>query len=185
LAQHHPRRKRPHRRETASRACAEPGNKRPAGGQALTLHSAGDAGWELVPSRCAAERADDIAEVEAMLAAGELEIARDELRWLLEDCHDFLDAHRLLGEVALLEGDISLARGHFGYAFRLGERAIQRADKSVAVPYSLPANRGFHESGKGLVHCLLQLDKREVAVEIVEFLLRCDPSDPLNARQLT
>ncbi len=184
MAERNPRRKRPHRRDTTSRACAEPGNKPSVAGQALTLRSAGDTGWELVPSRCAAERADDIAEVEAMLTAGELEVARDELRWLLEDCHDFLDAHRLLGEIALLEGDISLARGHFGYAFRLGQRAIERAGKSALVPYSLPANRSFHESGKGLVHCLVQLDKREVAVEIVEFLLRCDPSDPLNVRQL-
>ena len=158
--------------------------QRPSTTQETTLRKAGDAGWQLVPSRGAAERADDITEVEAMLAAGELDVARDELRWLLEDCHDFLDAHRLLGEIALLEGDVSLARGHFGYAFRLGQRAIQQVGQPGPVPYNLPANRAFHESGKGLVHCLVQLDKRDVAVEIVEFLVRCDPSDPLNVRQL-
>jgi len=119
-----------------------------------------------------------------MLAAGETQIARDELQWLLEDCHDFLDAHRLLGEIALVDEDFSLARGHFGYAFRLGQRAIQQAGEPRPVSYSLPANRTFHESGKGLVFCLVRMEKRDVAAEVVEFLLRCDPSDPLKVRQL-
>ena len=36
-----------------------------------------------------------------MLAAGENEVARDELRWLLDGCPDFIAAHRMLGELAL------------------------------------------------------------------------------------
>jgi hypothetical protein len=184
LAQRKPRRKRPADRGTASRGRAASRSGSAAAIQELTLRSAGDAGWELVQPRGAQERADDIAEVEAMLAVGETEIARDELQWLLEDCHDFLDAHRLLGEIALVDEDLSLARGHFGYAFRLGQRAIQRAGEPRPVPNSLPANRAFHESGKGLVFCLVRLDKRDVAAEVVEFLLRCDPSDPLKVRQL-
>lgn len=119
-----------------------------------------------------------------MLAAGESEIARDELIWLLDECHDFLDAHRLLGELALSADDLPLARGHFGTAWRVGQRAIKNAGDPRPVPYSLPANQAFHESGKGLVWCLLKLGKRDLADEVVEFQLSCDPSDPLGLRRL-
>jgi hypothetical protein len=157
--------------------------------QQWTLRHVGPAGWELVPPPSAAERAEDLAEVQAMLTAGEVEIARDELLWLLEGCHEFLDAHRLLGELALAEVDLSLARGHFGYAYRLGQRAIEQADASSmpisrTVPYQLSANQSFHESGKGLVWCLLQLKMSNVAAEVADFLIACDPADPLGVRKL-
>ncbi len=124
-----------------------------------------------------------------MLAAGEVEIARDELLWLLEGCHEFLDAHRLLGELALGEENLALARGHFGYAYRLGQRAIEQAVASSmpisrTVPYQLSANQSFHESGKGLVWCLLQLKLTHVAAEVADFLTACDRSDPLGVRKL-
>jgi hypothetical protein len=64
--------------------------------------------WELVHPTCAQERALDLDEVRDMLDAGETQIAIDELRWLLEDCHEFLAAHRLLGELALGEDDLKL-----------------------------------------------------------------------------
>ncbi len=114
-----------------------------------------------------------------MLAAGETEIAKDELVWLLDECHDFFDAHRLLGEIALADEDFALARGHFGAAYRAGQRAIQKAGNPRPVPYSLAANQAFHESGKGLVWCLTKLGKAELAAEVVEYLLSCDPTDPL------
>ena len=119
-----------------------------------------------------------------MIAAGEIDIAREELLWLLEGCHEFLEAHRLLGELALGADDLTLARGHFGYAYRLGERAIGKPGAERQLPYSLSANQAFHESGKGLVWCLSQLGKREVAAEVVDFLVACDPSDPLGLRKL-
>ena len=153
-------------------------------GQEVLLRKAGAEGWELVHPKCAREREDDLAEIHAMLAAGESEIARDELIWLLDECHDYLDAHRLLGELALAADDLPLARGHFGTAWRIGQRAIQKAGDPRPVPYSLPANQAFHESGKGLVWCLLKLDKADLAAEVVEFLVSCDPSDPLGLRRL-
>ena len=153
-------------------------------GQEVSLRKAGAAGWELVHPKCAREREDDLAEIHAMLAAGESEIARDELIWLLDECHDYLDAHRLLGELALAADDLPLARGHFGTAWRIGQRAIQNAGDPRPVPYGLPANQAFHESGKGLVWCLLKLDKAELAAEVVEFLVSCDPSDSLGLRRL-
>lgn len=115
-----------------------------------------------------------------MLDGGEPEIAIDELRWLLQECSDFIAAHRLLGELALSEDqDLELARGHFGYAYQLGLTALRRQDLPTPVAYQRPANQAFFEAGKGLAHCLAQLDKPAMAREVLETLLRCDPDDPL------
>ena len=119
-----------------------------------------------------------------MLAAGEIEIARDEIRWLLEGCHDFIEAHKLLGEIAYAEHDLPLARGHFGYALRIGQQAIERAGNPRPVPYGLPGNQPFHEAGKALALCLIELDRRELAVAVVEQLVSYDPSDPLGVRTM-
>ena len=78
-------------------------------------------------TRAARDRQEDLEEVRKMLDAGEVEVATDECRWLLNGCSDCLEAHRLLGEIALAENDLPLARGHFGYAYRLGEQALDRA----------------------------------------------------------
>jgi hypothetical protein len=119
-----------------------------------------------------------------MIAAGEHEIARDELRWLLEGCSDNIAAHELLGELALSEGNLPLARGHFGYAYQLGMKAIRAAGSPAPLPFEHLPNQAVFSAGKGLVHCLLKLDKRDVAAEVVEFLVQCDPRDPLLLRQL-
>lgn len=120
-------------------------------------------------------------EVRQMLEAGEFDVARDECLWLLQGCTDCLEAHYLLGEIALGDNDFPLARGHFGYAFQLGAKAIRKVSP---VPYRLAANKIFHESGKALVYCLMQLGKAEMAAEVVETLLAADPTDPLAVREL-
>jgi hypothetical protein len=140
---------------------------------------AGHEAWELVHPRCARERAEDLQEVERMIAGGEGEIARDELRWLLDGCSDCLIAHKMLGELALAEGDLRLARGHFGYAFEIGRKALDRAGAKTAAPYRLPANQAFFEAGKGLAYCLRELGKPALVAEVVNRLLQCDPTDPL------
>jgi tetratricopeptide (TPR) repeat protein len=145
---------------------------------------ADDGTWELKHPRCARARSDDIEEVEQMIAAGEAEIARDELRWLLADCHDFLVAHKLLGDLAFAEGDTRLARGHFGYAYQIGLKAIERAGRVKPLPISRPGNRAFHEAGKALIVCLLKLGKRGLARDVNTRLLELDPSDPLGLRKL-
>ncbi|MBI2824615.1 MAG: hypothetical protein HYX69_08020 [Planctomycetia bacterium] len=132
--------------------------------------------WELVHPRCAQQRAEDLAEVAAMIEAGETEIARDELRWLLNGCPDCLDAHRLLGELALVEGDVRLARGHFGYAYDLGLAAIPDAKGTGTLPCRLPSNQGFFLAGKGLAHCLRELGSEAPAREVESRLLALDPS---------
>ena len=140
--------------------------------------------WELVHPRCARDREEDLEEVRKMIDAGEIDVAVDECRWLLSGCTDCLEAHRILGEVALGENDLPLARGHFGYAYRLGEKALEQARNPSPVPHRLKSNQSFLESAKGLAWCLKELDKREMAAEVVEVMLRCDPSDPLGVRKL-
>ncbi|MGD9645039.1 MAG: hypothetical protein AB7U73_04955 [Pirellulales bacterium] len=140
--------------------------------------------WELVHPPCARERAEDIEEVEAMIAAGELEIATDELRWLLGGCGEFVVGHRLLGEIALSEGDMPLARGHFGYAYELAVAALKRQKCDGPLPYSRPANQAFFEAAKGLAHCLHQLGHARRAREVLERMLALDPADPLGLREM-
>jgi hypothetical protein len=140
--------------------------------------------WVLVHPRCALDREEDLAEARKMLAAGETDVARDECRWLLEGCHDCLEAHRLLGEIALGDDELPLARGHFGYAYRLGTQALDRAGTTGPLPYAQSANQAFFESGKGLAWCLRRLGKPEMAAEVVARLLKCDPSDPLRLADL-
>ena len=56
---------------------------------------------------------------------GDPESARDALRYALQGCGDNLWVHVALGRIALEEfRDPSLARGHFGYAYELAERAF-------------------------------------------------------------
>lgn len=136
--------------------------------------------WELVHPRCAEERQDDLEEVQSMIDAGEMEVAVDELRWLLEECGDFISGHYVLGQLALLEDDFGLARGHFGYAFRTGLKALGGTEKfHHPLPYAREANREFLEAGKGLAWCLFQLGKKKIGKEVVGQLLKLDPADPL------
>ena len=53
--------------------------------------------FALQPPICAVDRKEDLDEVHNMIAGGELEIARDELLYLVSDCRGFLEAHNLLG----------------------------------------------------------------------------------------
>ena len=128
--------------------------------------SPGGIAWELAHPRCARRRRDDMAEVEAMVEAGETEIARDELVWLLSECPDFLDAHVHLGLIALEEDDPKLARGHFGRAYELCLRALEAAGNPGPLPYALDGNRPFYEAAKGLVHCLLDMGRAKMAQDV-------------------
>jgi len=120
-----------------------------------------------------------------MIQAGELDIAIDELRWLVSGCSEFIEAHKLLGEMAIAaDNDIPLARGHFGFAVTLGLKTLQRAKVSGPLPYGQPANRPFYEAGRGLVWCLARLDMMPKAEELVSDLVRLDPTDPLRLRAM-
>lgn len=140
--------------------------------------------WELVHPPCALERAEDLEEVQAMIDDGEMECAVEELRWLLEECRDFIEAHYLLGEIAFEARDFRLARGHFGYACELGWTALPEARPFGTLAYSLPANQPLFHATKGLAGCLNELNKRKTAVAVLAELIAWDASDPLGARAL-
>ena len=167
----------------------DPPSRRPGprGRETITLARRDEAGataWEIVQPRCARKRRDDIAEVEAMVEAGETEIARDELVWLLSECPDFLEGHVQLGLIALEEGDPKLARGHFGRAYELCLRAVEAAGSPRPLPYALSGNRPFHEAAKGLVHCLLETGRRQLAQDVCRRVGPLDPTDPLGIARL-
>jgi hypothetical protein len=121
-------------------------------------------------------------EVRLMIDAGEFEIARDELRWLLGDCPENMAAHVLLGELAAEEGDFSLSRGHYGAGYQLGLQTLRRAGMRKPLLYSQPANRSFFEAGRGLIDSLEKLGKSAMSNEVVATLVELDPSDPLKLR---
>ena len=140
--------------------------------------------WEFRQPRCGRERLDDISEVEAMIAAGEVEIAREELIWLLSECPDFLEAHVQLGLLALAGEDLKLARGHFGRAVELCTRVLDAAGSPTPVPYRLSGNRAFHEAAKGLVHCLVAAGRRQAASRVCRQLTAADRADPLGLAKM-
>ena len=115
-----------------------------------------------------------------MIDAGEHDVAIDELRWLLGNEHEMIEAHFLLGKLAVEAiDDIPLARGHFGFGYQMGMKALRRAKMPKPVPALHPANRLFFDCGRGLVWCLHNLGKSEMAIEVAEQLLKLDPDDPL------
>jgi hypothetical protein len=142
----------------------------------------GEVVWELAHPRCSRQRKEDLEEVEAMLDAGEAEIARDELIWLLSECPDFLDAHVQLGLIALEDGDPKLARGHFGRAYELVLRVVDAAGVKGPLPYSLEGNRVFFEAAKGLAHTLVSTGRSPMARDLLRRTLQLDPSDTLGIR---
>lgn len=140
--------------------------------------------FELVHPRGVAERAADMEEVHAMLDAGEIDVAMDELRWLLGGCSALLEAHKLLGEIAMADGDVELARSHFGCAYQLGLDALPKGGLRGQLPHARAANRDFFEAGKGLAWCLLQQGETTLADEVVQQLLTLDRLDPLDLKSL-
>jgi hypothetical protein len=138
---------------------------------------------ELVEPPCVRQRREDLEEVRVMLKAGEIDVAADELLWLLSGCDVLLEAHKMLGEIALADGDLQLARGHFGYAYELGLGALGKVAGSV-LPFARPANQSFFEAGKGLAWCLKQKGEVGLAAEVVERLLTLDPSGPLGLKEM-
>jgi hypothetical protein len=155
-----------------------------AGSELGARRSSDGRGWVLVHPRSVREMAEDLEEVRAMIEAGELDIATDELRWLVSQCSEFIEAHELLGELALAQGDAALARGHFGFAAQLGLKTLERSRAQGPLPYQQPANASFFLAGRGLVMALVKLDLLPKAQELVDTLVKLDPADPLELRAL-
>lgn len=95
----------------------------------------------------------DYAEGIEIWQAGDPEGARDALRYALQGCGDNLWVHVALGRIALEDfNDPSLARGHFGYAFELAQRAFPPGFTG-RLPRDRFANRPFFEALEGLTAC--------------------------------
>lgn len=166
---------------------SKPKGKKPAGrepGRITVRRVPGRKVFELAYPPSVRQRAEDIEEVRSMLAAGEADVAVDELRWLLSGCHELLEGHQLLGQIAMDDGDLDLAQGHLGYAFELGVRALPKTGLSGTLSGTRKANRPFFEAGKALVECFKRQAKPRLAADVVNKLLELDPSDPLQVKAL-
>ncbi len=128
------------------------------------------------PPICAVDRKEDLDEVHQMIGGGELEIARDELLYLVSDCRGFLEAHNLLGELALEENDLALARGHFGFAYEIGLDSLPKGFRGI-LPANADYNRPFFLAGRGLARCLIARGKRSEGREVLRQLARFDPRE--------
>src|SRR5258708_2988619 len=133
-------------------------------------------GFVFQPPVCAFDRQEDIDEVQKMIAGGELEIARDELLYLVSDCRGFLEAHNLLGELALEEEDISLARGHFGFAYEIGLDSLPKGFRGT-LPAKKDYNQPFFLAGRGLARCLIARGQKAEGREVLKQLSRFDPRE--------
>lgn len=111
-----------------------------------------------------------------MIAGGEYEIARDELLYLVADCRGFLEAYVHLAEVALEEGDIGLAQGHFGFAYETALEALPIYFKGQ-IPHDEGYNSHVFAAGRGLARCLVSRNEPAKAREVLEQLLRFDPHE--------
>jgi hypothetical protein len=125
---------------------------------------------------CAFDRKEDLDEVHQMIAGGELEIARDELLYLVSDCRAFLEAHNLLGELALEENDIPLSQGHFGFAYEIGLDSLPPGFRGI-LPANRDYNRAFFLAGRGLARCLIARGQRDKGRDVLVQLSRFDPRE--------
>lgn len=127
--------------------------------------------FELVHPRCVEELRPDYEEGLEIWKAGEPEEARDALRYALQGCGDNLWVHVALGRIALeSDKDPNLAKGHFGYAFELANKAIPR-DFAGRLPRNRAANRPFYDAVDGLIACHAALG-RPAEVEELRALAR-------------
>lgn len=146
----HPHTSGGHRTAKGSGQGPAPSPKRRGG---LGLARLGGNDFELVHPRCVREMELDYEDGIELWKAGDVEAARDALRYALQGCGDNLWVHVALGRIAL-EGfnDPSLARGHYGYAFELAQRALPPGF-SGRLPRQRPANRPLFDAIEGLAAC--------------------------------
>jgi tetratricopeptide (TPR) repeat protein len=144
------------------KARAPAGKKR--GG--LRLKRLGPGGFELDHPRCVPEMELDYEEGIALWREGDVEAARDALRFALQGCGDNLWVHVALGRIALEEfNDPGLARGHFGYAYELAQRALPPGFTG-RLPRARLANRPFYDAIDGLATCYDALGKPDEAAAL-------------------
>ena len=125
---------------------------------------------------CALDRDLDLDEAIEIRAAAEFEIARDELLYLVADCRGFMEAYLQLAELALEDEDISLAKGHFGFAYESGLEALPLNFRGL-LPCEEGYNPHFFAAGCGLARCLIARHEADKAKEVLVQLLKFDPTE--------
>jgi hypothetical protein len=172
----------PGRTGAAAGAGGQPRTKpRPSGGGApaslpIGLLKLADGEFELIHPRKVEETREDYEEGIELWKEGDAESARDALRYTLSACHANIWAHVALGRIALDDfRDPTLARGHFSYAFELGQRALPR-DFSGRLAPDRPANRPFYEALDGLVESLHALGQQADCQRLRELRARLSKS---------
>lgn len=145
----------------------KPPHRRRPGALGLRRIDPGADAFELVHPPCVEDRREDYDDALAMWRAGEPEEARDALRYALEGCGDNLWVHVALGRIAWEEQsrEPSLARGHFGYAVELVQRAVPPGFTGT-IPTDRPANRPFYDALNGLIACCEALAQAGEAAEL-------------------
>ncbi len=122
--------------------------------------------FEFTHPKCVQELWPDYEEGLEIWKAGEPEEARDALRFALQGCGDNIWVHVALGRIALESGnDPSLAKGHFGYAYELANKAIPREFRG-RLPRNRDANRPFYDAIDGLIACHTALGDAAAADEL-------------------
>jgi hypothetical protein len=140
------------------------GSLRPVGPSSgrgpIRVRRIGGEDFEFIHPRGVEEAELDYEEGIELWKAGDPESARDALRYALSAYHDNIWIHVALGQIALVEfHDPALARGHFGYAFELANRALPQGFEG-RLPRERPNNRPFYEAIDGLIHSLEALGRR-------------------------
>ena len=149
-----------------------PGRGGPGGTGGLRLKRLESGEFELDHPPCIYELEPDYEEGMELWKAGEPEEARDSLRFALQGCGDNMYVHVALGGLALeIDRDAALARGHFGYAFELAERAIPRGFAGH-IPTERPANRPLYEALDGLANCYQSLGQPDEADRLRQMMAR-------------
>jgi len=111
-----------------------------------------------------------------MIRAEEFDIANDELLYLVSDCRGFLEAYNLLGELALEDNNVKLAKGHFGFGYETGLNLLSPGFRAQ-LPANLGDNLHFFAAGRGLARCLIALGNRHDGREVLQRLAKFDPTD--------
>lgn len=168
------------RRDQRSGGRPKGAGKPPAQKKRGGLHLArlGGDDFELVHPRCVREMELDYEEGIELWKAGDPEAARDALRFALQGCGDNMWVHVALGRIALeTDRDARLARGHFGYAFELAERALPPGFRG-RLPKHRPANRPLYDAIDGLVASYDVLGKSSEAAKLRETAARWSGARP-------
>ncbi|MDX2035615.1 MAG: hypothetical protein SFX72_03105 [Isosphaeraceae bacterium] len=132
----------------------------------LRLEPLGGIDHALSHPKCVRELEPDYAEGMELWREGDIEAARDALRFALQGCGDNMWVHVALGRIALeSDRDARLARGHFGYAFELAQRAIPPNFRG-RIPMEHPSNEPLYRAIDGLLACYASMKEPALEAEV-------------------